>query len=270
MLPFETLVVQDFIGVLHFLRGRDNYATFPRDFSVISYRIHGRSVFSVGENRVEVGEGDFLYIPARLAYRQKNDAQEEVIALHFRASGEEGAGMTRLRPRDGERCVALLHRMTDAWNALGADHRPRLLGLLYALLAELSLPEEAGEDDAIRKAEKTIARRFSDPNFSVADMAAAAGMSECGFRRAFARRLGTSPQKYLTRLRLAHAEALLQMGYLPVGEVARRCGFADPKYFTRVWRTAYGTLPSAVRGRRYALTASSDGPRPPTASDREE
>lgn len=269
MLPFETLVVQDFVGVLHFLRGRDNYATFPRDFSVISYRIHGRSVFSVGENRVEVGEGDFLYIPARLAYRQKNDAQEEVIALHFRASGEEGAGMTRLRPRDGERCVVLLHRMTDAWNARGADHRPRLLGLLYALLAELSLPEEAGEDDAIRKAEKTIARCFSDPDLSIAAIAEAAGMSECGFRRAFARRLGTSPLKYLTRLRLAHAEALLQMGYLPVGEVARRCGFADPKYFTRVWRTAYGTLPSSVRARG-CVAVSSDADTPPTVSATEE
>lgn len=268
MLPFETLVVQDFVGVLHFLRGRDNYATFPRDFSVISYRIHGRSVFSAGGERVEVGEGDFLYIPAGLSYKQKNDAPEEVIALHFRALGEERAGMTRLRPRDGERCVALLHRMTQAWNARGADHRPRLLGLLYALLAELSLPEEAGEDDAIRKAEKTIARRFSDPDLSIAAIAEAAGMSECGFRRAFGRRFGTSPLKYLTRLRLAHAEALLQMGYLSVGEVARRCGFADPKYFTRVWRTAYGTLPSAVRARGCVAVAS-DVDKPPASATEE-
>jgi AraC-like DNA-binding protein len=60
-------------------------------------------------------------------------------------------------------------------------------------------------------------------------------------------RVGGEPfGAYVTRLRLERSTALLG-GELPVHEIARRCGFADPGYFIKVFRARYGASPGRYR-----------------------
>jgi AraC-like DNA-binding protein len=60
-------------------------------------------------------------------------------------------------------------------------------------------------------------------------------------------RVGGEPfGAYLTRLRLERATELLR-GEMPVAEVARRCGFADPGYFIKVFRARFGASPGRWR-----------------------
>jgi AraC-like DNA-binding protein len=47
---------------------------------------------------------------------------------------------------------------------------------------------------------------------------------------------------------MAEARSLLVETELPVGEVARRVGMADPGYFSRMFRRAHGTSPRSWRG----------------------
>jgi AraC-like DNA-binding protein len=78
-------------------------------------------------------------------------------------------------------------------------------------------------------------------------MAAAAYVSEVHLRTLFRKHLGCSPKVYLTRERLAYARSLLESGFYPVEECARRAGFGDPKNFATVMKRETGRPPSAWR-----------------------
>ncbi len=58
------------------------------------------------------------------------------------------------------------------------------------------------------------------------------------------REFGKTPSQFVLDIRLEHAVTLLEQGHT-VREVSLRCGFSDPKYFSKVFRKRFGFLPSA-------------------------
>ncbi|RLV08264.1 AraC family transcriptional regulator [Streptomyces griseocarneus] len=83
---------------------------------------------------------------------------------------------------------------------------------------------------------------------SVAQHAARHGMTPTELRTAVRRRAGCSPKDYLLHIRLGRAKELLAATELPVAAVARRVGYDDPAYFSRLFTRRVGTAP--VRFRR--------------------
>lgn len=79
------------------------------------------------------------------------------------------------------------------------------------------------------------------------EIANAIGVSEDYLSRVFHRELGISPWDYLNRYRIIQAKEMLRLTNDPVGSIARRVGFADAAYFSRVFRTVSGMSPSAYR-----------------------
>jgi AraC family transcriptional regulator len=79
-------------------------------------------------------------------------------------------------------------------------------------------------------------------NPSVAQMAAALGLSTGFLILAFRRRLGTTPHRYLMEKRLARARTMLGRRH-PIAAVAAECGFADQAHLTRQMRTVLGVTP---------------------------
>ena len=75
------------------------------------------------------------------------------------------------------------------------------------------------------------------------------GQSPSHFAAQFKARLGRSPGRYLTWLRLDRARALLERGSLDVAEVARRVGYASPSHFAQAFRAEFGEPPSVWRAR---------------------
>lgn len=81
----------------------------------------------------------------------------------------------------------------------------------------------------------------------LAELAGAASVSKEHLTRLFHERYGTGVVGALELVRLAHAETLLERTNLRVGEIAASCGFADPLYFSKRFRSAYGVSPRAYR-----------------------
>ena len=75
------------------------------------------------------------------------------------------------------------------------------------------------------------------------DLAHIAGFDTSYFTRLFRRTIGISPQQYVANVRMYHAAAMLR-GLLPVGEVAARVGYEDPKAFCRAFVRHAGMPPS--------------------------
>ena len=104
--------------------------------------------------------------------------------------------------------------------------------------------DQPGPGDAIDQAVDLLHRRLATCP-PITQLAAQAGMSESYFFRSFRRRTGQTPRAYLARIRLDRAQALLRCSSLTVAEVARQVGYADPLYFSRAFRRAFGRPPSA-------------------------
>mgnify|MGYP001586761477 CR=1 FL=1 len=72
--------------------------------------------------------------------------------------------------------------------------------------------------------------------FSVADIASAARMTPNHFSTLFHRHKAQSFSRYLTEQRIELAKRLLRDQTLNIQEVATKCGYGDPGYFTRRFR----------------------------------
>lgn len=79
------------------------------------------------------------------------------------------------------------------------------------------------------------------------DIAAQCRLSERHFSRAFGQSMGMPPQRWLMKRRVETAKVLLRDAELSLSEVAKRSGFADQSYLTRVFSEWVGTAPGAWR-----------------------
>jgi AraC-like DNA-binding protein len=94
-----------------------------------------------------------------------------------------------------------------------------------------------------------ISRDYSSA-IEVNHLARQCHLSPSQFRRTFRRLLGKSPLQFILDVRLQAAADLLMDSSLSVTEIARRCGFNEPNYFTRQFRQHIGISPSEYRKHR--------------------
>ncbi len=117
------------------------------------------------------------------------------------------------------------------------------IGRFVRLLGEVQTPTGPSVlDDAIAH----LHRHFARP-VSISKLAARYGYSEGYFFRAFKRQTGATPTEYVTRLRVEHASQLLRQSSLTISRVAKLVGYADPLYFSRVFKQETGKSPRAMR-----------------------
>jgi AraC-like DNA-binding protein len=106
-------------------------------------------------------------------------------------------------------------------------------------------------------------QHLSEP-LQVATLAACAGTSPSHFFVLFKRFTGSPPIDYFIRLRMQRACRLLDLGLLPVKDVAAAVGYEDPFYFSRVFKSVLRIAPSHYRARRSpASFSSSSSPKKP-------
>lgn len=106
-------------------------------------------------------------------------------------------------------------------------------------------------DIHLSRALNAIHTRLDTP-WTVAGLAAEAGMSRAHFARRFASAVGMPPADYLTRWRLMKARALLSHSALDMSEIANRCGYASTPSFSRRFKQAFGIGPGSFRRTRTA------------------
>ncbi len=91
------------------------------------------------------------------------------------------------------------------------------------------------------------ARALADPGASIADLAAAVGLSPARLRVLGARDLGMPPKRWFDLRRLEAAARRLRSGDEPVAAIAAACGWASPARFHAAFRAWSGHSPGAWR-----------------------
>ncbi|MCF3133715.1 helix-turn-helix domain-containing protein [Streptomyces olivochromogenes] len=113
---------------------------------------------------------------------------------------------------------------------------------------------------------QALARDACRP-MTVADHAARHGMTPAELRSAVRRGAGCSPKDYLLGIRLGRAKELLATTELPVAAVARRVGYDDPAYFSRLFTRRVGMAPVRFRAQQGRVVPGGWSDRVPDPGD---
>ena len=135
------------------------------------------------------------------------------------------------------------------------DPGSRAAGNAFRALLSMTAEQLEAEDDRLFSEEDRIWSRFDEwlrmrfvHDIARDDIAAGIGVRPAMLSRLVRARAGTGIREYLNALRLDYAVKLLR-DELSVEEISRRCGFAYPAYFIRLFRARYGLTPGEFRKR---------------------
>ena len=238
------------ISVLHLHWESGSEYVKGRPYHALSIRLDGEAEFTHGDTTLTVKRGELVYVPKNCDYRITSHRPENVIAVHFDIIGDEDGELEVIKPNNPEIIGELFMKMHSAWceKRIGYEYRAESL---FARVMEGLMTEAFGRRHGIKPDLSTLLNfihaNFQDSSLTVASLAKRISVSPTYLRRSFSEKLGTSPIKYLTRLRLSHAKQLLESGYYTVEEVARLSGYSDPKYFSTLYRRTYGIPPGKAR-----------------------
>lgn len=119
---------------------------------------------------------------------------------------------------------------------------------MVTLFNQLLAQQQPGKqlDARIRHVLQHIEHDLS-AGFTIEELAKIACLSATQFKKVFREATGQSVLKYITKLRMEKAKALLTHTDTPVQRVSEQVGYGDLSAFSRRFSSYYGTSPSNVK-----------------------
>ena len=219
----------------------DNHITLP-DIPAGSYRLHLRST-----------NGDGVWAD-----------NERVLFIHRRADFHEtpyawmlyGLLLTLLAI-GVTLTVYYVRRMQREIKDIRLTSQQRISVMSERIQELLSIREtvekvDASTEDIVSEEDRLFADHIkafvtdhlSDSNLSILDMAHEMAVSRTVLFARMKSVFGTSPGNYLLNQRTQQAQQLLRQPGAYVADVAYRCGFSDPKYFSKCFKKLVGQTPT--------------------------
>lgn len=246
----------------------------------LGYMEKGEMIISTLNGEYHIKEGDGFFVNSDVMTSKRN-AEEGTAALevnhifhpvfltgHFKSLFERKYLNPVLKNRQIE--VVVFHQESAADRLIleglkrlailqdqdNIEFQTRnLLSEIWLLLLE-SVNKEQKTNNQPMEAENRlqqmllyIHRHFSD-KMSLAEIAAAANISEREALRSFQKTLHQSPIDYLISYRLNTAKTLLIETDLAMTDIAYRCGFSGASYFSKSFKQAVGMTPKGYRQSR--------------------
>jgi transcriptional regulator GlxA family with amidase domain len=121
-------------------------------------------------------------------------------------------------------------------------HRPSQLPYVAAL------PGRAHDDVVVHEIQQHIDTHLDEP-LQTTKLASQFGLSVRSLNRRFMAATGHGPQAYLQRIRVHHAQRLLETTSEPVDQIRHSVGYHDPAAFRRAFKQTTGLSPNGYRNR---------------------
>ena len=131
-------------------------------------------------------------------------------------------------------------------NQLLAGLTMQFVAAILSRLQRTVKPSDEPNAKLIAHARKTIEEKWNQP-LDMEKLSASLGLSYRHFRRLFQQSTGLPPNQFLLNLRINRAKHLLEES-LTIEQAAERAGFADPYYFSRLFKQKTGITPAKWRG----------------------
>lgn len=114
------------------------------------------------------------------------------------------------------------------------------------------------EEQFVERLTTVVESAIGDADFSIEQMCEQMGMSRTSLYEQCRQALSTTPASFLQEIRIKRGMQLLASGQYRVNEVSYMVGFADPKYFARVFRRLVGEAPGQYLAKQKKSLSNSE------------
>ena len=102
----------------------------------------------------------------------------------------------------------------------------------------------------VKHAEEYVKEHFADQDLGVDEVCRKLNVSAAYFSTIFKKETGKTFVRYLTDYRMEKAVGMLMMGNEKTYVIAEKVGYAEPNYFSYVFKKQFGMSPSKYKAER--------------------
>ncbi|MCC6423055.1 MAG: helix-turn-helix domain-containing protein [Phycisphaerales bacterium] len=213
-------------GVLHTTRGVDGVA--------YRYCVHFDWVWS---RRAQSGRSWWVYWPAEPKQKTLHEAPTFLLGQSFYGSFDPGHSPV----------VTLVQTLCHRWNSDSTSDRHSCRALMLEALVRLFAPADQAspgrhEGDELAFGVRTLLHGIQVRHDSIIETLGGLGYSYEHLCRAFTRKFGISPSRYLMNQRMERAKQMLREPGKKIAAIANELGY-EAGYFIRLFRKYAGITP---------------------------
>ena len=197
--------------------------------------------------------GDLVVIPPMVGHR--NESEQGFTNIHINMQNVS-LPLRALALIHNDSNHFILDAFTAAFYHFSAEpgkQSPLLAAyanlIVYQILASRDAPKHS---PVVEEIERTIICNYPDESFELDRFLHTLPFNYDYLRKLFRSEVGSTPLRFLIDTRLqAAAERLDNAGEerMSISEIAHVCGFREPRYFSRVFRSRYGLSPQQYQNR---------------------
>lgn len=122
-----------------------------------------------------------------------------------------------------------------------------LLLYTFAYLGETMVPPKTGEksNDVVKRIKKCIDDNFTSTDFSIDHISRELSYNKKYISNIFKKEMGIGIIEYINTIRIQTACTMMEQNFTSVSDIANKCGYSDPQYFSRIFKQRVGASPLA-------------------------
>jgi AraC family transcriptional regulator of arabinose operon len=231
--------------------------------AILIYCLKGRGEFELGGVKVEVTAGHAFVIPPGTPHGYRADEVEpwSIFWIHFKGTQlpalMKSLEVTRdsplvyvpdvnlMREAFEEVYVCLNYHFSDGGLLAMSGELMRLFALLKLHQGHFHPQRQSLEQRIIDSMDFMV--RHIDMPLTLAELSTRAGLSVTYYSKLFKGRNSVSPMSWFIARKVSKACELLTETDLSVQEIAMKLGYADPYYFSRIFKKIQGVAPANYR-----------------------
>lgn len=228
------------------------YGPVIRDHYIFECCESGYGSVIINGTEFSVGPGDFYVLFPGDRVKHTADKTEPRCGYSFTANGLslrallERAGITSAQPFAPQHAFKEAYEQMERMYQMKKETDPgaefRRTACFYSILGALFRQSDFFDKDVvIQKAIGLMESRYGQ-NLTTQDVADYVGLDRSYFSSFFKAKTGLPPHRYLTRLRIQKACALIERNDISISLIAESVGL-DPQNFSRIFKREMGVTP---------------------------
>ncbi|PWU67064.1 AraC family transcriptional regulator [Gracilibacillus dipsosauri] len=229
---------------------------------VFQYTLNGQGAITIGDKTTTLTKGHafFVKLPSDHCYYLPKESDlwefayitlygQEAQTYYEKIVAKHGPILTL--PTDSTP-IKHIFRLLEKAETTGISQGYEASGYAYSFLMEcMSYFEHEKERKenlpiAVAKAITFMEKNYAT-DITLDHIVEVSGLSKYHFNRLFKRTMEEPPIQYLAKIRVHHAMELLQQKELSMEEIARKVGYTNGNYFSKVFKNIIGVTPSNYR-----------------------
>lgn len=228
------------------------------DFYLL-YMISGTMTVPLPDRTVTVHTGNLVFFPPGFRYRYSYDGGGEPLGylwVHFTGSHAEQflqelgfAPLPSVHSVGTDPHISLLFtQLFSLFHRSGGLQEHERACVLWQILLQFSSAAKKEESAALSldRSLRYIHASYTE-DIPIPYLAHLENLSSSRYHTLFLKQTGTSPVRYIARLRMQHACQLLRSTNLPVNRIGEMVGYRDPHFFSKLFKKQMGISPTDYR-----------------------